>query len=75
MRIADLHTGAARLNKATEVLLEAWDDTKSHWDDVNSRHFEKEQLDEIIPHIKSSLDAINRLAEVLFRAEKDCENW
>ena len=74
MPIADLTTGAAKLNKSVEILQESWADTKEHWDDENSRNFEENYLDPLGPQIKMALDAINRVAEVLQRAERECQD-
>jgi len=72
MHIADLHTGIAKLMEATEALREAWEETKLHWHDDNSRNLEENHLRPILPNVKLAIDATNRMAEVLARAERDC---
>jgi hypothetical protein len=73
MRVADLHTGAARLHEALELLEDAWGAAKVHWDDGTSQNFQENHLDPIVPKIRATLDAVNRLAEVLARAQRECE--
>jgi hypothetical protein len=50
-----------------------WDSTKDHWRDENRNHFEKYYLDPLEPQIASALDAIAALADVMGRAERECE--
>ncbi len=42
------------------------------WNDESRRHFEAEHLAPITPTIRMTLDAVNRLAEVLGRVEREC---
>jgi len=74
MAIADLTTGAARLNKSVESLQEAWAETREHWNDENSRNFEENYLDPLGPQVKLALDAVNRIGEILNRAERECQD-
>jgi len=73
MHIADLHTGIAKLIQATETLQETWAETKVYWHDDNSRHFEENHLEPIVPQVKLAVDAISRLADVLAQAQRECE--
>jgi hypothetical protein len=73
MRIADLTTGAAKLSSAYKILKVRWEDTKEHWHDANRKRFEESYLDPLEPQIAATLEAIGRLAEVLAKAERDCE--
>ena len=75
MRIADLTSGAAKLNKSVKTLQEAWVDVADHWDDENSRSFVENHLEPIGPQIKMALDALNRVADVVARAERECDTW
>ncbi len=74
MRIVDMNTGAAKLNKALEALKESWAETIETWEDQNARSFQEEHLEPIGPAIKMALDSTNRLAEVLARAQRECED-
>ena len=73
MRIADLTTGAAKISSAWKTLRVHWEDTKEHWQDGNRQRFEENYIDPIEPQIAATLEAIGRLAEVLQKAERDCE--
>jgi hypothetical protein len=50
-----------------------WEDTKEHWHDENRRRFEENFIDPLEPQIAAALDAIAALAEILNRAERECE--
>jgi hypothetical protein len=73
MRIADLNTGAAKISSAYKAMRLNWDDTKDHWHDANRRRFEEAYVDPLEPQIAAALEAISRLAELLSRAERECE--
>ena len=72
MKLVDLYTGAARLSDALVQLETAWARVRVSWNDEARRHFEEEHLAPITPTIRLTLDAVNRLAEVLSRAEREC---
>ncbi len=72
MRTADLNTGAAALQTATETLLEHWQITKDVWNDGNSRHLEEDHLQPLLKEVSDALRAVNHLAEVLTQAEREC---
>ncbi len=74
MMVADLHTGAAQLTDALVQLESAWGRVRPAWNDETSRHFEAEHLAPISPTIRMTLDAVNRLADVLARAERECQD-
>jgi hypothetical protein len=73
MRIADLHTGPAKINSAYKTLRLQWESTKEHWHDANCRRFEENYIDPLEPEIRNALEAIGNLAELLGRAERECE--
>jgi Rho-binding protein len=73
MRIADLTSGAAKMASAYKKLRVQWEDTKDRWHDENRANFEKNYLDPLEPQITAALDAINALAEVMNRAQRECE--
>jgi len=74
MRIVDMNSDAAKLNKALDTLKEAWGETIEKWEDENARNFQENHLEPIGPAIKMALDSTNRLAEVLARAQRECED-
>jgi hypothetical protein len=73
MHIADLNTGTAKLIEAAEMLEEAWAEAKLYWHDEKSRDLEENHLTPIYPHVKLAIDAVNRLSDVLARAERECD--
>lgn len=75
MRIADLNSGAAKLLDAADVLAARWNDAKEHWRDENAARVEEECLKPIGDEVMAALAAIHRLAEVLDRAQRECETW
>lgn len=75
MRIADLNSGAAKLLDAADALALNWSDAKEFWRDENARNVEENHLRPIGEEIKAALGAIHRLAEVLDRAQRECESW
>ena len=72
MRLADLATPAGRIHKSLEELQLAWASTQEEWNDVNSRKFEEEQLLPLAFTVKQALDAVGRMSEALFEAERAC---
>ncbi len=73
MKIADLTSGSAKIASAYKALRLNWDSTKEHWHDANRQRFEEAYLDTLEPQLSAALDAIAALAEVLGRAERECE--
>ncbi len=73
MKFADLTTGAAKIASAHKALRLHWDDTREHWHDQNCRRFEATYVDSLEPQVAAALEAIARLAELLGRAERECE--
>ena len=72
MKVGDLHTPAAQLTDALVQLDAAWGQVRLSWNDPARHHFEDEHIAPITPTVRMTLDAINRLAEVLGRAEREC---
>lgn len=73
MKNADFTTGAAKMMSALKMLRSRWEETKEVWQDANSRRFEETYLDPLEPQMKLALEAIGTLAELMARAERDCE--
>jgi hypothetical protein len=73
MKIADLTSGAAKISSAYKKMRLSWESTKEYWHDQNQAHFEREYLDPLEPQLAAALDAISALADVIGRAERDCE--
>ncbi|RMG38660.1 MAG: hypothetical protein D6725_06735 [Planctomycetota bacterium] len=73
-RVADLSAAAARLTKALDYLDEVWAAVREEWDDENSRAFAEEHLEPLASSVRSALDAVNRMNDVLAQAERDCSD-
>ena len=74
MRHCDLTSSVGRIHKAMATLREKWALTKEHWNDDASREFEEKHLQPLIPQLRFTMTAVQRLAEVVEKAEKDCED-
>ncbi len=72
MMLGDLRGGSAQLADSFDTLRAAWAETATRWDDPTSRRFQKERLEPLEPITRRALAAIQRLAEVLAKAERDC---
>lgn len=74
MRICDLNSGLGQLSHAFSQLKDRLADTKSQWDDASRRQFEENHINEIPARMQLLLAGVQRLAEVLEKAEKDCDD-
>lgn len=72
MGMIDLGSPAAKVHSSLEALQEAWMDAQEKWNDENARKFEEEYLVPLAFTVKLSLDAVNRIAETLHEAEREC---
>jgi hypothetical protein len=68
-----LHDSKARLGYAGQRLALHWQETLTDWRDPKSRDMEKEYLAPLESHLAAAVGAIDRLAETLARAERDCQ--
>jgi len=73
MRNWDLYTSAARVRKATEDLQVAWQQTAELWQDDVSQAFCERYLEPISPATKTSLDAIQRMRQLMNQIQRECE--
>lgn len=73
MRNWDLYTSAAHLQKATEDLQIAWQQTAEQWQDDVSQSFCERYLEPIGPATKMSLDATSRMRQMLKQIQTECE--
>jgi hypothetical protein len=74
MRIGNLSGGAAQLTDSFDSLRTAWAETTTRWDDPTSRRFYKERLEPLDRITRRALSGIQRLAEVLAKAERECSD-
>lgn len=72
MRICDLNTGVMQLTKSAKRLREQWDLTRPFWLDQNAADFERDVLLPLSPHLTMTLAVVNRMAQLLEQAEREC---
>ncbi|RLS34564.1 MAG: hypothetical protein DWH79_04095 [Planctomycetota bacterium] len=71
MKSFDLSSGASKLALALKQLDIKWNSATDTWNDGTAKGFHKEHIEPIMPEVKTTLEAIGRLAEVLARAARD----
>lgn len=74
MRFCDLNTGLGALSQAVSQLKQRLAETRAHWNDDTSRQFQQTYLDPILPRMQLTVAAIQRLTEVLSKAEKELDD-
>lgn len=74
MRTWDVTTPAAKLDLAMHNLEDARCDVAERWDDDASRQFQDRFLVQLPGQMRRLLDSIHRLAEVLTKAHRDCDD-
>jgi hypothetical protein len=72
MKTCDLTSGVGRMKQATKILREQWLLTREVWTDETARKFEEQYLQPLLPQMQLTLAAVNRFAEVMEKAEKEC---
>lgn len=74
MKSFDINTGAAKLELALKTFRTTYAAVDPQWTDSARREFSETYLAPLEPHVKSMLDAIARLGEVLAAAERQCSS-
>jgi uncharacterized protein YukE len=72
MRVWDLTAGTAKLELALKTLQTKAADIGEAWSDDAYGRFLETYLEPIAPRMKTLVDAIHRLSEVLNNAERRC---
>ena len=72
MPIADLNSGAIRLQRSTKNLKEAWLPTKEHWRDQSAENFEKTYLNPLGNTVAYTVTAVRQMMKIMAEAERDC---
>ena len=73
MKICDVTTGTIKLQRARKTLQEQWADVQEHWHDRTRDEFDEKYLQTLAPQLSLAIAAVNRLAELLQRVERECE--
>ena len=74
MRPWDLTAGTAKLELALKTLQTRTADIGEAWSDEAYTRFLETHLEPIAPRMKTLIDAVNRLSEVLNAAERQCRD-
>lgn len=74
MRPWDLDTSGAHLRDAMADLQLAWQQTEQAWQDGVSQRFCDAHLEPIGPVLKSSLEAVGRMQQLLNQMQRECES-
>jgi hypothetical protein len=72
VRICDLNSGLGQLSQAYGKLRERLVETREVWTDDAFRKFDQQRLNEIPARLQVLAAAVNRLAEILGEAEREC---
>jgi hypothetical protein len=68
--MADLASSIDQLSIAVKVLLQKWEDTHPLWNDPVSQSFEKNYLALLEAHTQSTLNEMQKLAQVIAEAKR-----
>lgn len=68
----NLNTGWAELSNALKELRICWDEHAPAWKDNVRQEFEEEHKEPLEAQVATTLRAIERLSELLIRAQHDC---
>ena len=75
MKTCDLNTPTARLRQAMKELQIARGRIAEQWSDETHRQLEETFLAPVEPCVRRTVTAIGELAEVLAKAERECEGY
>jgi hypothetical protein len=67
-----LTTSAMELSAALKTLRLLWEETRAGWNDAVSRDFETNHWNSLETRVVAALRAMDRLAPVMMRAQRDC---
>lgn len=65
-------SGHGQLNDAMKLLRRQWEQSRAQWKDAAASDFEKEYWNTLEGSVKSTMSALDRLAEVLAAVRRDC---
>ncbi|MBX3432836.1 MAG: hypothetical protein KF847_05925 [Pirellulales bacterium] len=74
MRTCDLDTDAARLRDAADELRIAWAEVGESWNDSVSQAFCERYLEPLGPALKSAMDVIAHMRQLVDSMERDCRD-
>jgi hypothetical protein len=68
----NLTTSTMEMSAALKNLRLLWEETKAGWNDAVRRDFEARHWETLEAEVIATLRAMDRLAPILLRAERDC---
>ncbi len=68
-----LATGRTNLIGAMKTLQQKWEKVRIPWNDPVALEFEREFVAPLEGHVRSSVNAMEQMYEVLSRVRRDCE--
>ncbi|MBN2291635.1 MAG: hypothetical protein JXM70_04370 [Pirellulales bacterium] len=75
MKACDLNTPTGRLRQAFKDLQVARTQIADKWQDETHRKFEEEFLVDLETSVRRTVAAIGEFAEILGKAQRDCEGY
>lgn len=75
MKSGEIITTISRLRDSLETLEANWCLTRKDWNDSNSRNLEENHLQPISVEVSTAFSVIQRLADVVGQAERECGPW
>lgn len=66
------HAAQAKLKDANEVLQAKWRRVREHWQDDAADAFKNEFIEPLPGKIRSAMEAMGRIGEMLAAAKRDC---
>ena len=69
--MTSMNASEERLDSAWKALRARWEDTGSKWNDSVRRAFENEYWEPLEAQVRSTLDELQRLAQVIAQAERN----
>lgn len=61
-----------RLQQTLKELMLRWEKANVDWDDQVSREFKETYLDHLDSKVKTTMDAMEKMSELLRRLKRDC---
>ncbi len=63
-----------QLTDAYKLLRQRWERVRERWDDPNSRALQRDLIDPLEGAVRSAVNALDGVAELITAAARDCAN-
>jgi len=67
-----VYEGRGQLTKSMKELMNRWGETRSTWDDAQSREFEERFLVSLEQDLRNALGSMDHMANLLQQVRRDC---